>query len=127
LFLQFEEDLILTVKGNLIAKVKSKSGALIRLTQKQWEHIVTARPKLESFRQEILEAVGQPDEVYEPPPRLKPQLHAVKQFERLLDVGLSPNLVVVYRETTPQEGFIITAFPISDRRKRRMYRLWRRL
>jgi hypothetical protein len=75
---------------------------------------------------EILDAVEQPDEVLEPPQGVKPQLHAVKRFERLSNVGLSQNLVVVYRETSLQEGFIITAFPISDRRKERMYRLWRR-
>jgi len=115
------------VEGKTIAVVRSRSGALVRLTAKQWEHIVTARPELKDFKREILEVVEHPDEVFEPPPRVKPQLHAVKRFERLADVGLSENLVVVFRELTRQEGFIITAFPISDRRKRRMYRLWRRL
>jgi len=113
-------------EAKILAVVKSKSGALIRLPMKQWEHIVTARPELGDFMKEILNAVKQPDEVLEPMQRVRPQLHAVKRFERLSDVGLSQNLVVVYRETTSQEGFIITAFPISDRRKERMYRLWRR-
>ncbi len=115
------------VEGKTIAVVRSRSGARVRLTAKQWEHIVTARPELEDFKHEILGVVEHPDEVFEPPPRVKPQLHAVKRFERLADFGLSENLVVVFRELTRQEGFIITAFPISDRRKRRMYRLWRRL
>jgi len=115
------------VEGKTIAVVRARSGARVRLTAKQWEHIVTARPELKDFEREILEVVEHPDEVFEPPPRVKPQLHAVKRFERLADVGLSENLVVVFRELTRQEGFIITAFPISDRRKRRMYRLWRRL
>jgi len=117
----------LAVEGRIIAVVRSRSGARVRLTAKQWEHIVTARPELGGFRREILDVVERPEEVYEPPPRVKPQLHAIKRVERLADVGLSQNLVVVYRELTRQEGFIITAFPISDRRKRRMYRLWRRL
>jgi len=122
-----DEGLTLAVGGRIIAVVRSRSGARVRLTEKQWEHIVAARPELGGFRREVLEAVEHPDEVYEPPPRVRPQLHAVKRFERLADVGLSRNLVVVYRELARQEGFIITAFPISDRRKRRMYRLWRRL
>lgn len=112
--------------AKILAVVRSKNGALIRLTLKQWEHIVTARPELGDFMKEVLSAVEQPDEVLEPPQRVKPQLHAVKRFRRLSDVGLSQNLVVVYRETTLLEGFIITAFAISDRRKERMYRLWRR-
>ena len=112
--------------AKILAVVRSKNGALIRLTLKQWEHIVTARPELGDFMKEVLSAVEQPDEVLEPLQRVKPQLHAVKKNERLSEVGLSQNLVVVYRETTLQEGFIITAFAISDRRKERMYRLWRR-
>lgn len=117
----------MAIQSKRIAIVKSKSGAQIRLTERQWKHIITARPQLEGFQEEILDVIEHPDEVYAPPPRVKPQLHAVRKFKRLTDVGLSENLVVVYRELTPEEGFIITAFPISDRRKRRMYRLWRRL
>jgi hypothetical protein len=113
--------------GRILAFAKSESGAVIRLTEKQWEHIVTARPELSDFMKEILLTVEQPDEVLEPLQRDRPQLHAVKKFEKLSRFGLNQNLVVVYRETTVQEGFIITAFPISDKRKSRMYRLWRRL
>jgi hypothetical protein len=54
-------------------------------------------------------------------------LHTIKKFKWLANVGLSENIVVVYRELTPEEGFIITAFPKSDRRKRRMHRPWQRL
>jgi len=110
-----------------IAIVKSRSGAKIRLTERQWKHIITARPQLEDFQDEVLKTIEDPDEVYAPPPRVRPQLHAVKKFRRLMDVGLSENLVVVYRELSPREGFKITAFPISDGRRRRMHRLWRRL
>lgn len=117
----------MAVQSKIIAIVKSKSGAQIKLTEKQWKHIIAARPQLEDFQQEILKAIEHPDEVYAPPPRVKPQLHAIKKFKRLADIGLSDNIVVVYRELTPEEGFIITAFPISDRRKRRMHRLWQRL
>lgn len=111
----------------ILAVAKSKNGALIRLTQKQWEHITTARPELGNFMKEIVTAVEEADAVFEPPTRTKPQLHAIKHFERLSDFGLSQNIVVIYRETNSQEGFIITAFPINDKRKKRMYRFWREL
>jgi len=116
----------MAIQSKIIAIVKSKSGAQIRLTERQWKHIITARPQLEDFQEEILNAIEHPDEVYAPSPRVKPQLHAIRKFKRLTDAGLSENLVVVYRELAPEEGFIITAFPISDRRKRRTYSLWRR-
>ena len=111
----------------ILALAKSKNGASIRLTEKQWEHIIAARPELGNFMKEIMNAVEQPDELFEPQIRVKPQLHAVKRVETLSKFGLSQNIVVVYRETSFQEGFIITAFPISDRRKRRMHRFWQKL
>jgi hypothetical protein len=112
--------------GKVLATTMSKKKATIRLTAKQWEHIITARPELGDFMEEVLRTVSGPDDVFEPMHRTKPQLLAVKKFPRLSKVGLSQNLVVVYRETSLHEGFIITAFSISDRRKSRMYRLWRR-
>ena len=117
----------MAVQSRVIAVAKSKSGAIIRLTEKQWMHIIASRPKLEGFQREIMEVIKCPDVIFAPPPRVRPQLHAVKRFKRLRDVGLSENLVVVYRELTSKEGFIITAFPMSDGRKRRVHRLWRRL
>lgn len=112
--------------GKVLATVRSKKGAIIRLTVKQWEHIITARPELVGFMEEVLRTVEEPDDVLEPSHRTRPQLIAVKRFPRLSEVGLSQNLVVVYRETSSHEGFIITTFSISDRRKNRMYRLWRK-
>ena len=109
------------------ATVRSVRGVRIRLTHKQWNHIITARPKLKGFQRQIPQTVEEPDEVYAPPPHLKPQLHAIKRFEELAKAGLAEFLVVVYRELTPMEGFIITAFPISDRRKQRKYQQWQRV
>jgi hypothetical protein len=112
--------------GKVLATVKSKNMAIIRLTAKQWEHIVTARPEFGGLMKEVLKTVEVPDVVLEPSHRTKPQLLAIKKFLKLSEVGLSQNLVVVYRETSLREGFIITAFSINDGRKNRMYRLWRK-
>ena len=110
----------------VLATVRSKKMAIIKLTVRQWEHITTARPELGGFMKEVLRAVAEPDDVLEPSHRTRPQLLAIKKLPKLSEVGLSQNLVVVYRETSLHEGFIITAFSISDRRKNRMYRLWRK-
>ena len=112
--------------GKVLATARSKKMAVIRLTVKQWEHITTARPELGGFMKEVLRTVGDPDDVLESLHRIQPQLLAIKRFGRLSEAGLSQNLVVVYRETSLHEGFIITAFSISDRRKNRMYRLWKK-
>ena len=113
--------------SKILMAVRSINGARIGLTEKQWEHIIAARPLFKPFQRQIMEAVEKPDEVYAPPVRLKPQLHAIKRFDQLVEFGLARSLVVVYRELSPNEGFIITAFPISERRRDRRYTAWRRL
>lgn len=114
-------------QSKILLNVRSINGVRIGLTEKQWKHIIAARPLFERFQRQIMEAVEKPDEVYSPPPRVKPQVHAIKRFDQLIESGLSGNLVVVYRNSSPDEGFIITAFPVSDRRKERRYATWRRL
>ncbi len=86
-----------------------------------------ARPELTTFQKVILGVVESPDMVFEPPSLLKPQLHAIKKFEGLKMAGLAENLLVVYREVTDKEGFIIMAYPINSRRLSRRYRSWRRV
>jgi hypothetical protein len=53
--------LTLAVGGGIIIVVRLRSGVRVRLTEKQWEHIVAARPELGGFRREVLEAVEHPD------------------------------------------------------------------
>jgi hypothetical protein len=52
---------------------------------------------------------------------------AVGEFAELRNRGLSANLVVHYKQTMALDGFIVTAFPISQRRMLSRFRNWRRL
>lgn len=81
--------------------VLSRNGVPIRLTEERWAHIMEEHGELAGLRTEVLRVVGDPERILE------------GGVEELLAVGsieLGKWLVVVYRETSTEDGFIITAF-----------------
>jgi len=77
------------------------NGALIRLTAERWTHITEEHCELAGLSYEVLEAVESPEAVYQ---GFAGELLAVRQ----LVPGKFP--VVVDREQTAEQGFVITAF-----------------
>ncbi|MBE3582030.1 MAG: hypothetical protein IMW96_10445 [Thermoanaerobacteraceae bacterium] len=77
------------------------SGVWIRLPGERWQHIVEEHPELEDLRQEVLLTVERPLKVL-----------AGSRGELLAVREMTPGkfLVVVYKETGSDDGFIITAF-----------------
>lgn len=80
---------------------RAVSGIWIRLPEERWQHIVGQHPELEGFRQEVLLTVSEPYKVLA---GSRDELLAVKE------VAPEKFLVVVYKETGHNDGFIITAF-----------------
>jgi len=81
--------------------IRSVSGITIRLTDERWVHISEGHPEMAGSYFEVLEAISEPDVVVEG-----------NECE-LIAVRMLPNgkfLVVVYRETEGNDGFVITAF-----------------
>jgi hypothetical protein len=73
------------------------------LTGERWKHIVTRHPELGSHRNHVLETVKDPDFIAK---GLHGELKAVKL---LIDLPMGARyLIVIYREVTPEDGFIIT-------------------
>jgi hypothetical protein len=88
----------------------------IRLTDERWLHIVEEHSELAGLLERVLDAVENADAVYE-------GTGAERFAARLIAEG--KYLVVVYRETSQADGFIITAF--LTRRTRyleRRRRIW---
>lgn len=52
---------------------------------------------------------------------------AVRVFSKLGERGLAKRLVVHYGEVSWTDGFVLTAFVVSDERFVRRFKLWRRL
>jgi hypothetical protein len=58
--------------------VKSKNGIIIRLTDERWEHILTGHGELAEYKNKILDAVEEPEVIFEGKPG---EYLAVKAFD----------------------------------------------
>ena len=90
-------------RDDTLEVTKSVSGKVIRLTFKQWFHIVESHDYMAGNISNILETVNSPDYIVK---GSKDELIALKHYFKT-NLG-EKNCVVVYREN--RDGFIITAF-----------------
>ena len=79
-----------------IYTVNSVNGVPIRLTPERWFHIVENHDDLAGYFFSILEVIEYPD--------FNGTLKASKNF------GKKKWLIVIYREVSKQDGFIITSY-----------------
>ncbi len=95
----------------------SRNGVKVRLTYKAWMHIVTVHNELLVYRDHVLYTVENPDDLFT---GSKGEYIALTTLER------GKHLVVVYGETGPTDGFVITAFIERNRRRliRELEQLW---
>jgi hypothetical protein len=100
--------------------VHSHNGVPIRLTEERWQHIVHRHPDMKAQHERVLETLAEPDMIQE------------GDFGTLLAVRLYPQtpltrkyLVVVYRESSSADGFVLTAYLASQLSARRDT-LWKR-
>ena len=79
----------------------SRRGVPIRLTDERWAHIVEEHAELAGRREELLETISEAARVLA---GRHGELLAVRALES------DRAFVVVYRETSTEDGFVITAF-----------------
>src|SRR5947209_8477316 len=91
--------------------VQSVNGVPIRLTDERWNHIVNNRDDLAGYYDDCLKVVESPDVVLA---GSGGSLKAVKAY------GRNRYLVVVYRELSSDDGFIITAYFVRNIRRRKV-------
>jgi hypothetical protein len=91
----------------------------IRLTIERWQHILHRHPELETEENKILETVSSPDFVQEGDFNTKmafkfyPQTPLTKKY-----------LVVIYKEISNSDGFILTGYFTNQPIQRRRF-LWK--
>jgi len=98
--------------------VKSKNDVSIRLPEERWFHITEEHSEMAGYYFEVLETVEQPEVIYE---GKTGECLAVREVEK------DKYIVVVYKEVTNEDGFIITTF--LTKRKRQLesrQKLWPR-
>jgi hypothetical protein len=86
----------------------SANGVLIRLTYERWYHIVENHDDLASAFHDVLGTVEKPDFVVR-------GNHGVLKAAK--NMGKRKWLVVVYRELSKRDGFVITAYFLSIKPK----------
>ncbi|MBU2611653.1 MAG: hypothetical protein KJ606_12025 [Chloroflexi bacterium] len=80
---------------------RSVNGITIRLPAERWVHITEEHAEMAGYYYDVLEAIQQPLAVFEG-----------NSGETLAAREIEPGkyLVVVYREISKEDGFVITAF-----------------
>jgi hypothetical protein len=92
----------------------SVNGVPIRLTYERWYHIVENHDELASYFHDVLDAIEKPDFVAR---GSKGSLKASK------NMGRSNWLVVIYKELSKRNGFVITAYLLDRKPKGEV--IWR--
>ncbi|MFH0794514.1 MAG: hypothetical protein V2A74_10840 [bacterium] len=93
---------------------RSVNGVPIRLTYERWFHIVESHDDLASQFHDVLEVVENPQFI------LRGNGGTLKATRNL---GRKKWLVVVYRELSRSDGFVITAYVLGSKPKGEL--LWR--
>ena len=107
--------------SGVVALIQSRNGVPIRLTEERWQHIINEHSDMRDCQLEILRTVEYPDLIQE---EASGALLAFRMYQ-----GSPLNgkfMVVVYREVTQTDGFIITAHPARKTSNRRRT-IWSRL
>ena len=98
--------------------VQSKNNVPIRLPEERWFHITEEHSEMAGYYFEVLETVTDPEAIYE---GKAGECLAVREV-----VG-NEYIVVVYREVSKEDGFVITAFLTKRKRQlERRRKLWAR-
>lgn len=82
----------------------SKHGVPIRLSAERWAHIVEHHDDLAGYRDAVLETIEQPETIVRGKAGELLALHAAGTH----------TLVVVYKELSKNDGFVITAFLTTE-------------
>ncbi len=80
---------------------RSKNDVPIRLTEERWFHITEEHSEMAGYYFEVLETVQEPEAIYQGKTE---ELFAIKELET------GKYIVVVYKEVSQGDGFVITAF-----------------
>lgn len=94
--------------------VYSKNQIPIRLTNERWDHIVRRHPEMKSQIDKVKETLADPNSILEGD---YGELLAVRYYKST--PLTNKYLIVVYKEISENEGFIVTIYFTRELSKRR--------
>ncbi|GAB4581420.1 MAG: hypothetical protein Fur0022_41670 [Anaerolineales bacterium] len=96
--------------------VKSKNNVPIRLPDERWFHITEEHSEMAGYYFDVLETIADPITIYE-------GNAGEKIAAREVEIGKF--ILVVYREVSDEDGFVITSFLTKrNRQLERRKKLW---
>jgi hypothetical protein len=98
--------------------VRSRHGVPVRFTEERWNHITARHPEMAEYRAQVLETLAEPDIIQAGD---FGELLALREYAGL---KLGRFVVVVYRETGPNDGFVLTAY-LTGRPSSRRKAIWK--
>ena len=87
----------------MVEKVESINGVPIRLNAERWMHITIGHPEIADHYFDILQVLEFPETVYA---GTRGELLAVRKLEG----SNEKNIIVVYKEVSADDGFVITPY-----------------
>lgn len=93
----------------------SVNNVPIRLTYERWYHIIENHDDLASYYYAVLETIEKPDFV------IRGSKGTLKATQNM---GSNKWMVVIYREISKEDGFIITAYFLDEKPKGEV--IWKR-
>ena len=94
--------------------VRSKNHVPIRLTIERWDHIIKRHPEMDGEKEKVLDTITDPDLIQQ------------GDFGELIGIKFdektpltSEYLVVIYKEVSNTDGFVITAYYAKNPSERR--------
>ncbi len=100
--------------------VHSRNGVPVRLTEERWQHIIHRHPEMAEQRERVLKTLAEPELVQQGD---YGELLAIRFYAQTPLTG--KYLVVVYRESSSEDGFILTAY-FTSRPSTKRTTLWKR-
>jgi len=96
----------------------SKTGVPIRFPEERWFHITEEHSEMAGYYFEVLETVEEPEAIYE---------GKMGEFIAVRVIEEGKYIVVVYKELSKEDGFVITAFLTRQRKQLEKRRnIWKR-
>ena len=97
-------------------QAQAYNGISIRIPPERWQHITQGHPEMTDQEDKVLKTLSKPDRIQAGDAG---EYLAIRRYEKT-PVTADKFLVVAYRETSPDDGFVITAYftnHFSTRRK----------
>ena len=85
---------------DVVATARSVNGVPVRLTAERWAHITERHGVMRGRQTDVIGVIESPDGVYE---GREETLMAIRREDTLY-------LVVIYKETSVADGFVVTAY-----------------